>query len=740
MIKDHLRIIVIITALLTVCACVFHYTRNFNAIIKQLLSDNTGSQHTCIVSSYPITNGNRIKFYAKVTESDCTASIAGRRLYVSAPSDAHDIIEYGNKLKIDCPITVADTSANYGNFDYRQYLMSKNAVGILYINEDSSISIVSEGTGIENALYNLQRKAIFNIHKYFNGDDRALIAAMLTGDNSEFDDELFDRYKIAGIYHIVSVSGLHTGIFISVIAYMLAMLPVKSRRKALITKFASILTSVLLYMFTGYGVSITRVILMTSVTLLCFAARREYNVIVSIVTAAFLILIFTPYQLFSTSFQLSFLSTLGMCIALNIANRKISMPEHGGKIITSIIISLGSTAATAPVCAYSFGAISLLGIAVNIIVIPLATALLVTTVVFSLLSVFLPTQLMLIVRIVPLFLAEAINTAAEFAQKLSFLYISVSLAQIIAVMAAIAAVITVAYFVIKHHYVRSAVFAVLIVAVNLWVLYYGSTTDSENMRVTFINAVKGEATLVTTPRKQNLMFDCGSSTFQSPGDDLFRTYFMHNGVRKIDRLFISYFDDEHTNAVNKLISMGYVEQVVLPPEIQVKQETVSSNRQKVINTADRYKIPVVHLHADSVVDVGDDIHISFAGNNFDLQNKNGCAVYRIEYKNVSFVLSSCLGAKGQTQLTGSTGCTVLKLPNYGAKVGATEQYILSSKPQYAVITAPLRDKYLRVDSSITDVLEKNSIKYARTDINQTITFVTDGNAINDVITRKGTLK
>ena len=538
----------------------------------------------------------------------------------------------------------------------------------------------------------------------------------------------------------MAVSGLHTSIFISVIAYLLAMLPFKNRRKSLITKSASIVTSVLLYMFTGYGVSITRVILMTSVTWLCFAAKREYNIIVSIVTAAFLILIFTPYQLFSTSFQLSFLSTLGMCIALNIAGKNIPMPKHGGKIITSIIISAGSTAATAPVCAYSFGAISLLGLAVNIIVIPLATVLLITSVAFSLLSVFLPSQLLLIVRIVPLFLSRAINTAAKIAQKLSFLYISVSLAQVIAVMAAIGAVIAITYFVIKHHYVRSAALVILIVAINLSVLHYGSTAGSENMRVTFINAVKGEATLITTPHKKNLLFDCGSSTFQSPGDDLFRTYFMHNGVRKIDKLFISYFDDEHTNAVNKLVSMGYVKQIVLPPETQAKQEAVNNNRQKVINTADRYNIPVVHLHGDSIVDVGDDVYISFAGNNFDLQDKNACGVYRIEYKNVSFVLSSCLGAKGQAQLTGSTSCTVLKLPNYGAKVNATEQYILSSNPQYAVITAPLRDKYLKVDSSITDALEKNGIKYTRTDTNQTITFVTDGNAINDVITRKGTVK
>ena len=122
-----------------------------------------------------------------------------------------------------------------------------------------------------------------------------------------------------------------------------------------------------------------------------------------------------------------------------------------------------------------------------------------------------------------------------------------------------------------------------------------------------------------------------------------------------------------------------------------------------------------------------------------MSDKNGCAVYRIAYKDVSFVLSSCLGAKGQTALTGSTECDVLKVPNYGSKVKATEQYILSSKPKYAVITAPARDRYAKVDTDLLSALENKGIPTLRTDTHQTITFVTDGNDINKVITRNGKL-
>ena len=184
--------------------------------------------------------------------------------------------------------------------------------------------------------------------------------------------------------------------------------------------------------------------------------------------------------------------------------------------------------------------------------------------------------------------------------------------------------------------------------------------------------------------------------------------------------------------------MGFIKEIVMPPKINAKDK-ILTNRQKIINTATKLGIPVVYMHSKAVSDIGKDLTISFAQDNFAMTDKNGCAVYKIAYKDVSFVLSSCLGAKGQTELTGSTECDVLKIPNYGSKVKATEQYILSSKPKYAVMTIPAHDKYASADADLLSILTNNDIPILRTDIHQTITFVTDGNDINKVITRKGKL-
>ena len=737
MLKNHLRtitaILAVVIVVICICSCFGKFRHNTEALIKGA----KGTEHICKINSYPIYDGDKIKFYAQILQTDAEADIVGYNLYVSAPADAYDIISYGNTLAVRCPITIADTAANYGNFDYRHYLMSRNAIGVVYAQSSADIELVQGNNGIGNLIYQLRQKAIFNIQKYFNGDDRALITAMLTGDRSDFDDRLFDRYKTAGIYHIVAVSGLHTSIFISLIAYIIAILPFRNRRKAILTRTAAIFISALLFMFTGHGISIVRVVFMSSVLWLGMLLRKEYNLIASVATSAFIISVLMPYQILSTSFQLSFLSTFGMCVALKYSDRFEKLPAKVAAALTSISISAGSTIATAPVCAYTFGAISLIGVVFNLAVIPASTALLISVVIFSLVSVFLPEGVMLILRVIPLFLSRFINTIAALSDKCAFLYISANLSQVVSAMLITAFAGLVIYHSIKRRYIRSLIAIVLIVGINLSV-YATVSTRPPQLKVTFINALRGEATLLRTPNGKNIMFDCGSESFGAPAEDLFNTYFMHNGVRKIDKLYISYFDDEHSNAVNKLMNMGYIKQLVLPPAIHTKDK-IATNRQKIINNASRLGIPTVYMHSKAVAEEENDLTISYAYDNFDLKDKNGCAVYRIDYKDVSFVLSSCLGAKGQTELTGSTECDVLKLPNYGSKVKATEQYVLSAKPKYAVITVPSRDKYARADQELIKTLTDNRIPYLRTDLHQTITFVTDGTDINEVITRKGKL-
>ncbi len=731
MIKNHIRAIVIFAAIAIVFACIINYVNRFNDAVKDIeQNSSTSYKYICTISEFPYIKNDDIRVFANVVSTNHPADITGYKIQFDIDNDYYDILKYGNKIEVCAAIEAANTGANYGNFDYRNYRMSKNTIAICNGDSILKVELISEGKGLNGFLYRLQKKAILSIKKYFEGDDRALINAMLTGDRTDIDENLTEMYQKAGIYHIVSVSGLHTGIFISVFAYIMALLPFSKRRTSLVAKLSAVVISALLYMFTGYGISITRVILMCAITALCMLTKRDFSITSSIVIAAYAILLFMPYQIFSTAYQLSFLSTYGLCFAVNM-RQKYTNGKTDGYLMTSTVISTGSTFVTAPVCAYCFGFISTVSSLANIVVIPLSNGLLISSVIFCILCAFLPYKVLNIIKFVPLTLSKLINSAAELVTRADKCMAKLSLTDVLLIYVIFAVAVCVIIS-IKRHKTANAVIIVLVVA---FVASSVCCMPSNKTKVTFINCLKGEATLVTTPLGKNIMFDCGSVSFENPAEDLFETYFVHNGIKQIDTLYLSYFDDEHTNAVNKLIVMGYIKAIAIPPEIDVTNKKVQLNRKRVINTAERFGVKIIHTDSQYKCIV-DGVNIFVAGNNFDLKNKNACAIYKISYGDISFLLSSCLGADGLKQVTQNTKCTVLKLPNYGNIVKATQSYISNADPEYAVITAPVKDRYLSVSDELIQIIEHKNIPIYRTDYNQTITFVTDGATINQIKTRK----
>ena len=526
MIKNHIRTITVIVAVLLILASIFSYIYKFiNVIDKLELYKNNSYNVTCTIDEFPFEKDNRIRIYGHIKNSDHPANITGYKVLFDIPKDNYDILKYGNTIRFTAKIEPAHSGSNYGNFNYRDYLMSKNTVAISELDNNTHVELISQNKGISMALYNMQKTTIFNTEKYFSGDNGALIKAMLTGDREDIDDDLRESYQKSGIYHIVSVSGLHTGIFVSVFTYFLAFLPFGTRRKSLISKITAIILSTLLLMFTGYGVSVTRVILMSAVTAVCFMSHREYNIIVSILIAAFIIVLFAPYNIFNQSFQLSFVSTLGLCIALKL-REKYKMSNRFEYIKSSLAISAGSSAATAPISAYCFGTVSIAGFIANIIIIPLATVLLISIIVFCTLSALLPSPVMYILAYIPNMLAEVINTIAEIVSKFKYSSIETNLADVFSAFILSGIIFMTINLIIRKKYFNSA----LLLLIVLFMAFSSADLTTNKMRVTFINCVKGESTIITTPSNKTIMFDCGSSSFSDPSEDLFETYFNHNEI------------------------------------------------------------------------------------------------------------------------------------------------------------------------------------------------------------------
>jgi competence protein ComEC len=219
--------------------------------------------------------------------------------------------------------------------------------------------------------------------------EAGLMKAMIIGDTTALGSEIQELYRVAGIYHMLSISGLH----ISALAWMINFLLIRligRRQSGLVT----IGFLVFYCIFTGMSPPAVRAGIMGSVIILGDIIFREKDALSATAFAAVLILLWQPLFLFDVGFQYSFIAVFGLVAiaapmsrvlhiaALNtpvkLSNSKISCiytylsnNRKIPKLLTdTFAVSLVASFVTVPVSAWHFYHVMPYGIAANLIIAP----------------------------------------------------------------------------------------------------------------------------------------------------------------------------------------------------------------------------------------------------------------------------------------------------------------------------------------------------------------------------------
>ncbi len=188
--------------------------------------------------------------------------------------------------------------------------------------------------------------------------------AMLVGNSDYMNGQNLSAYRIAGVAHIFAVSGLHIGFLATALSFILNKLKVKRLLKAFIV------TSVLIFYsgICGFSASALRATVMTAVMLFSAVKGERYDGLTATAFAAIIILLFSPLQLFSVGFQLSFAVVIG----LNLLSKPIAdIFKFLPKIIANGLGTVISAQVfTIPIMLYAFGEFSWISVMANLIFIP----------------------------------------------------------------------------------------------------------------------------------------------------------------------------------------------------------------------------------------------------------------------------------------------------------------------------------------------------------------------------------
>lgn len=200
-----------------------------------------------------------------------------------------------------------------------------------------------------------------------NENTAVFVAAILTGDTTSLTPERRKEYAVAGVAHILALSGAHVAVLVVIVSIMLFPIAVVGQRRMRWWLTIAVLWGYAL--FTGMSPSVCRSVIMATAVLLAFIYDRPRSSLNALCLAAILILIFSPSSLMNLGFQLSFVATLAIVLfsplLLPIYDRNMRFYTLWAGVTTTVAATLG----TFPLVAYHFHSVPVYFFVANIAII-----------------------------------------------------------------------------------------------------------------------------------------------------------------------------------------------------------------------------------------------------------------------------------------------------------------------------------------------------------------------------------
>jgi competence protein ComEC len=397
----------------------------------------------------------------------------------------------------------------------------------------------------------------------FDPETASLVMAVTTGHRASMSYSLKDDFRRSGLAHLLSISGTHFGLLFLLLfgAFRAAMvrLPMGALERLTVyltpSQAAALLCLpfLLLYLgISGMRVPTVRSFVMISLFLFGLLVGRKGTWLNFLVLAALALVLWDPGVMASLSFQLSFLAVLFIGFFLSGgpagggAGEDFGPEEEERKgrrlraalryPVKSFGITFAATLGVAPLIAHYFNYLSLISPVSNLVVTPLVCMVLVP---FSVLGsfVYLATGSFVF--------APLVSGAAGAATHLVGAFASVPYASV-PVPAFPPAVLIFYYAGFLVYFVTRQRGVLLVPAAAVLVPLAVAASSGGGLAVTFLDAGRGDASVVELPDGKVLAVDTGSRGWE------LRRYLRHRGIEKIDVLVLTHQDHYHVGGAGPM--------------------------------------------------------------------------------------------------------------------------------------------------------------------------------------------
>ena len=210
------------------------------------------------------------------------------------------------------------------------------------------------------------RSSLRNAAAVLPDQERGLLPGLVDGDTAALDPVLAERFKLAGLTHLVAVSGTNCSIIVG--AVLLALR--RMRVRPWVSAVAGGLVLVMFVVVARPSPSVLRAALMAGIALVSLASGRPRAALPALAAAVLALLLWDPTLAGSASFTMSVLATGALLVIAPGWARSLRARHVPPFVAESVAVAAAAHVVTAPVVAAISGRVSLVAVPANVLAEP----------------------------------------------------------------------------------------------------------------------------------------------------------------------------------------------------------------------------------------------------------------------------------------------------------------------------------------------------------------------------------
>lgn len=593
-------------------------------------------------------------------------------------------LSYGDKIKVKGTLITPSKNTNQNTFNYQKYLYYKK---IYYLVEATSINKIANN---HNYLYTIKNTLYQKINKLKSSN---YIKTLLFCDNT-LSKEIKESYRINGISHLFSVSGMHINFFVSIIYLYLNKITYNKRIKYLITNIF-----IITYLILFPSSSLLRSAVMSILYSINYLLKLKIKKIDILLLTLGVSLLINPFIIYDLGYIYSYTITFFLVLSSSTLKKK-------NKINKIIYISLLSFLVSIPITIYNSYEINIISILLNIILVPIISIIILPLTILTYIFPILDSILYLF--------TNTLETISLFISKINITKIIFPKPSLL--------IIVLYYIIFLLSYQNKKYFYLNII---LLIIIYIYPYLNSNFEVVMFEVGEADCHLIKYPYNKNtILIDTGKNEYKIKNEVI--PYLKSIGIKKIDYLIITHGDEDHIGGSITLINNFQVKNVIL------NKGTFTDIEKELIKNLNKKKIP----YQININKINLSNHTIYLLNNTKYNNENDNSIITyFTYQKYKFLYMGDASITTEDNLLENYNLNnifILKVGHHGSNTSSSKDFISQINPSISLISVGENNIYHHPNKEVINNLSKSRIY--RTDINNMVKLTINSKGILKVTT------